>query len=126
MKLFNIIERATDFGTFRSRDNFFSFGLKILFYILPAVIFGHYTDLYIKTLKKHNVFGNTILFYILLQTLLIIASLYILIIFLKDYMSELQETAAGGYFIVLYFGIQTNYIYMLEEYIHSLTVNKNN
>ena len=68
MKLFNIIERATDFGTFRSRDNFFSFGLKILLYILPAVIFGHYTDAAIKSLKNHNVLGNTINYYILLQT----------------------------------------------------------
>ena len=31
MKLFNIFERATDFGSFRSRENFFSFALKCFF-----------------------------------------------------------------------------------------------
>ena len=30
-------------------------------------------------------------------------------------MSEFQVTVAGGYFIVLYFGIQTNYIDMFKE-----------
>ena len=31
MKLLNIIQRATDFGTFRSRKHFFSFTLKCIF-----------------------------------------------------------------------------------------------
>lgn len=44
MRIYNIIEKATDFGTLRSQDNFFSFTLKILIYIIPAVILGNYTD----------------------------------------------------------------------------------
>jgi hypothetical protein len=44
MSIYDIIERATDFGTYRSRDNFVSFTLKILIYIIPAVILGNYTD----------------------------------------------------------------------------------
>ena len=40
----NIIQRATDFGTFRSRENIFSFTLKCLFYIIPAIILGNFTD----------------------------------------------------------------------------------
>jgi hypothetical protein len=47
-----IIQRATDFGTFRSRKNFFSFTLKCIFYIIPAVILGNYTDITIKIIKK--------------------------------------------------------------------------
>jgi len=39
---------------------------------------------------------------------------------LKDYMSEFQASVAGGYFIALYFGIQTNYIIMLKDYMTSL------
>ena len=51
MKLHNIIHRATDFGTFRSRENFFSFTLKCLFYIIPAVILGNYTDIIIQRIQ---------------------------------------------------------------------------
>ena len=35
---YNIIQRATEFGSFRSRENFFSFAIKCLFYIIPPII----------------------------------------------------------------------------------------
>ena len=119
MKLSNILERATDFGTFRSRDNFFSFSLKILLYIIPAVILGHYTDTFVKRLKNNTILGKNLFHYILLQTIFIISTLYLFILFLKEYVSEFQESSAGGYFIVLYFGMQLNYINMIKE---SMTV----
>ena len=118
MRLSNIIYRATDFGTLRSRDNFFSFTLKILFYIIPAVIVGNYTDITIKRLQENNTLGENILYYILLQTLIVISTLYLILTFLSDFISEFQVTIAGGYFIVLYFGMQTNYITMIKEYMH--------
>lgn len=117
MKGFNIIERATDFGTFRSRDNFFSFALKVGFYIIPAVLLGNYTDIVVKKVKDDKILGDDILYYILLQTFIIISSLYLILIFLSDFMSEFQVTFAGGYFIVLYFGIQLNYINMIKDYM---------
>lgn len=117
MILSNIIQRATDFGTFRSQDNFVSFTLKILFYIIPAVILGNYTDRIIETLQKNKSLGENTLYYIMLQTLLILVSLYLILVFLSDFMSEIQVTIAGSYFIVLYFGIQTNYIHMIQEYM---------
>jgi hypothetical protein len=120
MNLLHIIERATDFGTFRSRDNFFSFSLKVFFYILPAIVFGHLTDISIEKLEKKKTL--TPLYYILLQTFIIIFTLYIFILFLKDYTSEFQSSFAGGYFIVVYFGIQTNYLKMLKEYMNSFLI----
>lgn len=117
MSLFDIIERATDFGTLRSRDNFFSFALKILLYIIPAVILGNYTDITIKILQESKVLGDNVLYYILIQTLIVILTQYIFLIFLLKFISEFQVTVAGGYFIVLYFGMQTNYIHMIKEYI---------
>lgn len=54
MTLQNIFERATDFGTFRSRDNFFSFAIKTMLYIIPALILGTYTDATIQTLHKYK------------------------------------------------------------------------
>lgn len=120
MNLDNIIERATEFGTFRSRNDLFSFTLKVLLYIFPAVILGHYTDVMIKALKIHKVLGNNSIYYILLQTIFIIVTFYLFMLFLKDFASEFQKSMPGSYFIVLYFGIQTNYIYMLKEFMVSL------
>jgi hypothetical protein len=118
MNLFNIIQRSTDFGTLRSRDNFFSFALKCAFYIIPAVILGNYTDIHIEKLKQDKALGENELYYILLQTLIIISTLYLILVFLSDFTSEFQVTIAGGYFIVLYFGLQTNYIHMIKDYIN--------
>ena len=120
MKLFNILEKATDFGTFRSRQNLFSFALKILLYIFPAVVIGHYTEMSVQNMKARGVFGESELNYIILQTAFIIVTMYIFVMILKDYMSEFQASVAGGYFIALYFGIQTNYITMLKDYMTSL------
>lgn len=120
MNLDNIVERATDFGTFRSRNDVLSFALKVMLYILPAVILGHYTDVLIKALNIHKVLGNNVIYYIILQTIFIILTLYMFLLFLKDFTSEFQVSTAGGYFIVLYFGMQTNYIYMLKRFMVSL------
>lgn len=117
MKLLNIIQRATDFGTLRSRTNFFSFTLKCLFYIIPAIILGHYTDIYIEKVKQDKALGDNDIYYILLQTLINISTFYIILIFFSDFTSEFQATIAGSYFIVIYFGLQSNYINMIKEYI---------
>ncbi len=119
MKLVNIIQRATDFGTFRSRKNFFSFTLKIIFYIIPAIVLGNYTDITIQRIKKNKEFGDYTLYYILLQTFIIILTLYLFLLLLTSYTNEFQLTMAGGFFIILYFGIQTNYIQMIKEYMNN-------
>ena len=49
MKLLKIIDQTTDFGTLSSRNDLLSFTLKIMIYIIPAVILGHFTD---KAVKK--------------------------------------------------------------------------
>ena len=116
MKLGNVIQRAVDFGTLRSRKNFFSFTLKCFFYIIPAVILGNYTDTTIKNIKKDKELGDNTFYYILLQTLIIISTLYLILLYLTSYTSEFQVTLAGGLFSVLYFGIQTNYMNMIKEY----------
>lgn len=120
MKLFKIFDRATDFGTFRSRNHLFSFALKIVLYILPAVTIGHYTDITIKNMRIRNTLGENELYYILFQTIVNIVTLYLFILLLTDFTSEFQQTMSGGYFMVLYFGMQTNYIIMLKEYMLSL------
>lgn len=119
MNMRNIIQRATDFGTFSSRKNFFSFALKCLFYIVPAAVLGNYTDIAIKRIEKDKLLGDHIIYYILLQTLIIISTIYIILLLLTRYTNEFQVTLAGGFFSVLYFGIQTNYMLMIKDYINN-------
>lgn len=119
MELFKIIDRTTDFGTLRSRNDLLSFSLKIMIYIIPAVILGHFADIFIKNNRIHNVFGKDVIYYILLQTVLNILTLYVFILFFPRFMSEFQTTISGGYFIVLYFSMQNNYINMWKEYMNS-------
>lgn len=116
MNLRNIINRATEFGTFRSRENFISFTLKFVFYIIPAAIIGIYTDITVKRIQKYNALGYYMIYYILLQTIIIISTLYLFLILIPNYTNEFQSTLVGSFFIVLYFGLQTNYMYMLKEY----------
>lgn len=120
MKILNIIQRATDFGTFRSRKNFVSFALKCIFYIIPAVLLGHYTDIYIEKLKEDKALGDNQLYYILLQTLINISTFYLILIFFSDFTSEFQVTIAGSYFSVIYFGLQPNYIHSIKEYMSNI------
>ena len=117
MKVKDIFQRATDFGSTRSRENFFSFALKFIFYIIPAVILGNYTDIIVQYFKQYKSFGDMLIYYILFQTFLIISTLYVIVVFLADFSSEFQLTLAGSYFIVLYFGVQSNYINMIKEFI---------
>ena len=118
MNISKIIEQSIDFGSFRSRNNYLSFTLKILLYMIPAIILGYYTDLIILNLEQDKVIGSSLIYYILLQTIVIISTLYLFIIYFNDFMSEFQSTISGSYFIVLYFGLQSNYIYMLKEYMN--------
>jgi hypothetical protein len=118
MNLRNIIQRATEFGTFRSSKNFFSFALKCIFYIIPAIILGNYTDITIQKIQKNKLLGNYILYYILLQTLIIIATLYVILFLWSSYTHEFQLTISGAFFGVLYFGIQPNYTDMIRTYMN--------
>ena len=114
----DIIKQAFDFGSKRSEHNFFSFTLKILIYIIPAVILGNYTDVIVTNLKKDKLVGENTLYYIILQTCIIMITLYFIEVYLPNFLSEFQVTIAGGYFTVLYFGIQTNYIDMIQKYMN--------
>jgi len=118
MRMLTMLKTATEFGTFRSRHHFLSFTLKCFFYIIPAVLLGNYTDVFIKMLRDGNYLGSSVSGYVLLQTLFIIGTFFLILFFFSNFMKEFQISFAGGYFIVIYFGIQTNYIPMIKELIN--------
>lgn len=118
MKLLNIIRSATDFGTSRAQDYYFSFILQSLFYVVPAVILGNYTDAAVERIKKDKRLGNNTVSYILLQTFIILSTLYLISKFLTNYANEFETALAGVLFIVYYFNVQPHYYAMIKEYMN--------
>jgi hypothetical protein len=118
MNLLNIIRRATDFGTSRAQDYYFSFILQSIFYIVPAIILGNYTDAAVEKIKKDKRLGDYTFSYILLQTFIMLSTLYLISKFLTRYASEFETALAGVLFIVYYFNIQPHYITMIKEYLN--------
>ena len=115
MNIVEIINKATNFGTIKHNDNFISFFIKILFYFVPASILGHYTDVIILHMKNRKLLGNNVLVYIFIQLLIMSLTLYLLVLILYDYLYEFQVTVPGCFFIVFYFGLQTNFFVMLKN-----------
>jgi hypothetical protein len=118
MKEIHIFQQSIEFVILTTGTDFFPFVLKCLFYIIPPAILGNYTDLIVKILRNNKKFGNYTIYYVLLQTLIIILTLYLINLFLSNYISKINVTVAVSFFSVLYFGIQTNYISMIKEILY--------
>ena len=116
--MFDIFQQSIEFVILATGKDFFPFALKCLFYIIPPAIIGNYTDLIVKILKNKKKFGNYTPYYVLIQTLIIILTLYLINVFLSNYVSKIHITVAVSFFSVLYFGIQTNYIRMIKEILY--------
>ena len=88
--------------------------------MFPSVVLGHYIDKTIHMLKKRKTLGDSNSVYIMLQTIVNIIILYTFQLLIRDYVREFQQSIACSFFIVLYFGTQTNYIDMFKDYMTSL------
>jgi hypothetical protein len=93
----------------RSRDSFISFSLKILFFIIPSTIMGYTIDYFTQFIQIKKYLGIQIIHYLSVQLFLIILILYGLIQMYPKYSTEFQNTTSGSFFIVLFFGVQTNF-----------------
>lgn len=115
-----IISRATNFGTFESRKGIYSFMLKILFFMIPAIIIGHSIDTYIENMRKKGILGNNYINYIILQTIIILFIMYIFVIYFSRFAKEFQTTTAGAFFIAMFFGFQSNYVNDIKQFITNI------
>lgn len=118
MDLNNILKKATNFKDRHSQKNFIAFVIKCFFFIIPAIVLGNYTDRMVEKIKKNKILGSNTLYYILLQTIIIIISLYLILLISSDYINSFGFTLSGNLFISLYVGIQINYILMIKEYLN--------
>jgi hypothetical protein len=119
-EILKIIYEGTDFGTFKYRNHFGSFVIKIVSLIVPGIIFGHYIDQYVNKWKTEERFGNQVISYIVLQTFLDIMVVYSLHRLNKKYTEEFQNTFAGLFFVSLFFGMQANYVSNLQQLLGKL------
>lgn len=85
-------------------ESFITLNIKSMFLIIPAIILGHYLDVFVEKLKLDKIKSVT------LQTFLNIFIIYILHRININYAKEFQMTLAGLFFSALFFGMQTNYI----------------
>jgi hypothetical protein len=118
MNLLNIIRSATDFGTSRAQNYYISFLLQSMFYIIPGIILGNYTDAAVEKFKKDKTLGDYTLSYILLQTFIILSTLYLILKLLTSYATEFETTLTGAFFVVYYFNTQPHYYSMIKEYLN--------
>lgn len=96
------------------------FKIKVLTLLIPGILLGHYVDQIVNKMKRNKVFGEGVLNYIILQTIISMSVIYLLFYLNKSYTKEFQNTYAGLFFVSLYFGMQTNYISNLQKLLGEL------
>lgn len=99
MKLLNFGQPDT------KNESFVRLNAKTLAMIIPAVILGHYIDVFVKEQVKTSKRVSVII-----QTLINVTVIYMLHLVSYAYAKEFQTTFAGLFFSGLFFGLQTNYI----------------
>ncbi len=104
MKLLNFGQPDT------KNESFTRLNAKTLAMIIPAVILGHYIDVFVEKQVKLSKRMS-----VLVQTLINVSVIYILHVINYAYTKEFQTTFAGLFFSGLFFGLQTNYISNLKS-----------
>lgn len=97
------------------------FTVKFLWFVVPAILLGHVVDQGVSVLQRRKIFGHDrtgLVGYLLVQLvawLLLFFGFYNLI---PNYAREFQGTAAGIFFIALFFAVQTNFVDMLQKVLN--------
>ncbi len=93
------------------------FTIKFLSFIVPAALLGHLIDQSILVLQRRKTFANGRIGeigYMLLQLLAWLVLFFFFYNFTPNYAREFQGTAAGIFFIALFFAVQTNFVTNLQ------------
>ena len=97
------------------------FTIKFLTFVVPAAILGHVIDqgvlaLQLRKTLRENRSGK--IGYLLIQLLLWLVLFYGFYNFTPGYAREFQGTAAGIFFIALFFAVQTNFVTNLQAVLN--------
>lgn len=97
------------------------FSIKFLWFVVPAVLLGHVIDQGVSVLQRRNVFGadrKALIGYLAVQLLVWLVLFFGFYNFTPGYAREFQGTAAGIFFIALFFAVQTNFVDMLQKVLN--------
>jgi hypothetical protein len=102
-------------------SDFMPFTLKFLSFVVPSILLGHLIDQGVWALQRRKTFaegrGGKI-GYLLLQLFLWLLLFFFFYNFTPNYAREFQGTAAGIFFIALFFAVQTNFVTNLQSVLN--------
>jgi hypothetical protein len=97
------------------------FTVKFLWFVVPAVLLGHVIDQGVSVLQRRKVFGTqrtALVGYLLIQLMAWLLLFFGFYNLTPGYAREFQGTAAGIFFIALFFAVQTNFVDMLQKVLN--------
>lgn len=115
-----MIAHGVSFGTLDSRTSIGPFIIKILLFLLPAILISHVLDEQLNRVYNDMDTDQLRIMSLMLQTLLMIVIFYVFVILFESYSKEFQTTVAGGFFIAMFFGFQPYYLLHLKEYMRRI------
>lgn len=88
---------------------------RITILLLAGIVIGHYLDQSINFTKSKRLFGDNILIYVVLQTVICVFIVYMLLRIHRNYQDDFQNTFSGLFFVSMFYAMQTNYISNLQQ-----------
>lgn len=102
-------------------SDIFPFTVKFLWFVVPAVLLGHVIDQGVSALQRRKVLGvdrKGLVGYLVIQLLAWLLLFFGFYNLTPNYAREFQGTAAGIFFIALFFAVQTNFVDMLQKVLN--------
>lgn len=97
------------------------FSIKFLWFVIPAVLLGHAIDQGVLVLRRRETIGKDrmgLSGYLIIQLLIWLLLFFAFYNLTPNYAREFQGTAAGIFFIALFFAVQNNFVDMLQKVLN--------
>lgn len=114
------LRQSITFGTIESRKSFMSFMIKIFIFLIPAVVLGHLIDELMNDMYHYCNKESCERWVLFMNVVVMIWIVYLFFLFFRNFANEFQTTAAGGFFIALFFGFQPYFIYHLKDHMRHI------